>query len=166
MENLSIRYALPLDHPKIISVMPEWWGGRDLRAMLPRLFLIHFHDTSLVAEKHGEFAGFLVGFFSQSRTDEAYIHFVGVHPKYRNEGLGTALYDRFFRICRKHHRNLVRACTSPVNKGSVAFHKKMGFSVEPGDSEVDGISVTRDYNRPNDPKVLFIRDLSIATHSA
>ena len=36
-------------------------------------------------------------------------------------------------------RILVRAVTSPVNRGSVAFHQRMGFQLEPGDAQVDGI---------------------------
>jgi len=159
LQQVTIRLALPSDHPRIISVMPEWWDGRDLTGMLPRLFLVHFHDTSLVAEKDGEFVGFLVGFLSQSRKDEGYIHFVGVHPDFRKKGLGRELYRRFFRICREHGRSLVRSCTSPVNKGSIVFHGRMGFMTEGGDLRVDGVPVTPDYNRPNDSKVLFAKYL-------
>ena len=50
---------------------------------------------------------------------------------------------------------MVRSCTSPVNRDSIAFHQKMGFAIEPGDAEVDGIPVTLDYNRPGDHKVRF-----------
>ena len=32
--------------------------------------------------------GFLLGFFSQLHADEAYVHFVGVHPDFRRLGLG------------------------------------------------------------------------------
>jgi hypothetical protein len=31
----------------------------------------------------------------------------------------------------------------------------MGFTIEPGDDEVDGIPVTMNFNKANDPKVLF-----------
>jgi ribosomal protein S18 acetylase RimI-like enzyme len=154
-DGITIRYAVPSDHPRIISVMPEWWGGRDLTGMLPKLFLVHFHHTSLVAERDGEFVGFLVGFLSPSRKHEGYIHFVGVHPDFRKKGLGREIYRRFFSICREHGRSLVRSCTSPVNKGSIDFHKKLGFAIDAGDGAVDGVPVTPDYNRPNDPKVLF-----------
>jgi L-amino acid N-acyltransferase YncA len=65
------------------------------------------------------------------------------------------LYHRFFKICKEHHRDTIRACTSPVNKGSIAFHKKLGFTISKGNSEVDGIQVSLDYNGPNDDKVLF-----------
>ena len=33
-----------------MAVMPEWWGGRDLRAMLPRIFFEHFR-THLVRRR-------------------------------------------------------------------------------------------------------------------
>ncbi|MDB4444183.1 GNAT family N-acetyltransferase [bacterium] len=158
-KTIRIRKADPSDHSEIISVMQYWWDGRDLTAMLPRLFLIHFNDTSLVIEKDAEFIGFLVGFLSQSRKDEAYIHFVGIHPNHRKRGLGGALYERFFRFCREQGRMIIRSCTSPVNRGSIAFHTRMGFQIESGDSQVDGIPVTVDYNGPNDDKVLFTKYL-------
>ncbi|UCD33538.1 MAG: GNAT family N-acetyltransferase [Desulfobacterales bacterium] len=123
--NFEIRKAEPTDHNRIVSVMKDWWGGRDLTAMLPKLFLIHFHDTALIAEKEHDLIGFLIGFLSQSHANEAYIYFVGVHPEYRKRGLAKMLYERFFKICQEHQRTTVRACTSPVNKGSIEFHKKM-----------------------------------------
>jgi len=154
-KEITIRKAELDDHARIISVIPDWWGGRDLRAMVPRVFLMHFCDTSLIVEKDGEMVSFLIGFLSPSRPDEGYIHFVGVHPDYRKLGLGATLYERFFELCRTHGRTTVRCCTSPVNKGSIAFHTRMGFEILPGDGEADGVPVTRDYNRPGDHKVLF-----------
>jgi hypothetical protein len=64
--------------------------------MLPRLFFEHFTDTSFAAERGGELTGFLVGFVSQSRPGEAYVHFVGVRPDECDRGLGQQLYERFF----------------------------------------------------------------------
>ena len=132
-------------------------GGRDLTAMLPKLFLNHFNDTSFVAESLNRMVGFLIGFLSPSLNlkNEAYVHFMGVHPDFRKRGIGKTLYERFFEICRNQDRTVVRACTSPVNKGSVEFHEKIGFQLEPGDDEINGSPVTRDYNRPGDHKVRF-----------
>jgi len=48
--------------------------------MLPRLFLDHFHATSLVASSDDELVGFLIGFHSASAPHRAYVHFVGVAP--------------------------------------------------------------------------------------
>ena len=103
--------------------------------------------------------GFLIGFMSPALENEAYVHFMGIHPDFRNKGLGKILYERFFELCRQQNRTIVRACTSPVNKGSVAFHRKIGFQVESGDDQVDGIPVTSDYNRPGDHKVKFTKQI-------
>lgn len=153
--DLKIRNSKSSDHPIIINVLKDWWGGRDLTWMLPKLFLIHFCNTSFIIEKDNNLIAFLVGFLSQARINEGYIHFAGVHPQYRGIGLGAYLYNHFFEICKKNNRNVIRACTSPVNKGSIEFHKKLEFQIRQGNAEVDGIQVTLDYNKPNDPKVLF-----------
>ena len=153
--DLTIRNSKPSDHQRIISVMKDWWGGRDLTWMLPKLFLVHFCDTSFIIEKSEDLMAFLIGFLSQSKVNEGYIHLVGVHPDYRGMGLGEFLYHRFFQICKANNRDTIRSCTSPVNKGSIEFHRKIGFSILRGDAEIDGIQVTLDYNGPGDPKVLF-----------
>jgi len=152
---LKIRNSAPSDHRRIIGVLKSWWGGRDLTWMLPKLFLVHFCNTSFVIEKDDDLIAFLIGFLSPSKSKEGYIHFVGVHPDYRGNGIGRFLYERFFEICNENGRNIVKACTSPVNKGSIVFHKKMGFEISEGDAKIDGVQVTLNYNKPNDSKVLF-----------
>jgi len=130
---LTIRNAEPSDYERVSPLVDDWWGGRQMRALLPRLFFEHFRQTSFVAEEDGELVGFLNGFLSQSFGDEAYIHFVGVRPDRRGSGLARELYERFFAVARAHGRTLVRCVTSPVNEGSIAFHRALGFDVERGD---------------------------------
>ncbi len=154
-KGLNARNANPSDHQIIIGVLKDWWGGRDLTWMLPKLFLIHFNNTSFVIEKRDELIAFLIGFLSPAKPMEGYIHFAGVHPEYRGIGIGEYLYNKFFKICKENSRNIIRACTSPVNKGSIEFHKKIGFNISTGNAEIDGIQVTLNYNKPDDPKVLF-----------
>jgi GNAT superfamily N-acetyltransferase len=154
-KGLTIRNSKPLDHQRIISVMKDWWGGRDLTWMLPKLFLVHFCNTSFIIEKGDNLTAFLIGFLSQSKVNDGYIHLVGVHPDYRGIGLGEFLYHRFFQICKENNRDTIRSCTSPANKGSIEFHKKVGFNILKGNAEVDSIQVSLDYNGPNDQKVLF-----------
>src|SRR5207237_10858106 len=91
-----IRHAEPEDFGRVIAVIDEWWGGRPMAAMLPKLFFVHFRDTSFAAEDEGRLVGFLCGFRSQTYEDEAHIHFVGVDPEARARGIGRALYERFF----------------------------------------------------------------------
>ena len=133
---MLIRPAEPTDYPRVHAVIDDWWGGRPMAAMLPKLFFVHFRDTSFVAEDDGSLAGFLCGFRSQTFHDEAYIHFVGVDPARRAAGLGRALYERFFASVPE--RSVVRAVTSPLNERSVAFHQALGFEVERIDDDYDG----------------------------
>ena len=132
-----IRHAEPGDYARVIGVVDDWWGGRRMAPMLPKLFFVHFRDTSFVAEEEGgRIVGFLCGFRSQSFADEAYIHFVGVDPSQRGSGLGRELYERFFAAVAP--RTIVRAVTAPVNERSVAFHRALGFEVERVDEDYDG----------------------------
>jgi ribosomal protein S18 acetylase RimI-like enzyme len=97
--------------------------------MLPRLFFEHFRPTSFVAEgaSDAQLLGFLCGFVSQTDPREAYIHFAGVDPDHRGRGVGRRLYHVFFAAARERGCTSVRCVTSPVNTGSVAFHRAMGF---------------------------------------
>jgi len=113
-----------------------------MAAMLPKLFFIHFRDTSFVGERGGgELAGFLCGFRSQTFEDEAYVHFVGVDPEQRGSGLGRTLYACFFEAVAP--RTVVRAVTSPVNEQSLAFHRALGFEVDRVDEDYDGRGESR-----------------------
>lgn len=154
-EAVTIRNADPRDHQTIVSVIPEWWGGRDLRASVPKLLLIHFSPTSFIAEENESLAGFLVGFLSQTFPDEAYIHFAGVRPDLRNQGVATALYKKFFQAVSLQSRSTIRSCTAPENKLSIAFHRGMGFSIEPGDDFIGELPVTTGYLQETDKKVIF-----------
>jgi predicted GNAT superfamily acetyltransferase len=134
----------------VIAVLDDWWGGRPMRDMLPKLFFVHFRDTSFVAERDGELAGFLVGFLSQAEPEEAYVHFVGVRPGERGSGLGRTLYERFFAVARDRGRTRVTCVTSPRNEGSVAFHRSLGFQPGPARAGYDG---------PGEDRVVLFRPL-------
>jgi predicted GNAT superfamily acetyltransferase len=154
---IVIRQAEAEDYAAIIAVVNAWWGGRAMRDMLPKLFFVHFRETSFMAEANGQQVGFLIGFLSQTFPDEAYIHFVGVHPDYRLAGVGRRLYEAFFAAAEAAGRSKVRCVTSPVNKNSIAFHLGMGFAIEPGETEVEGIPVHRDYDGMGEDRVVFVR---------
>jgi ribosomal protein S18 acetylase RimI-like enzyme len=149
---VSIRHAKPSDYGRVIGRINVWWGGREMAPMLPKLFFLHFEGTSFVAEdKEGDLAGFVCGFLSQTNSDEAYIHFVGVSPDHRGQGLGRTLYERFFDEVRAQGRSIVRCVTSPVNQRSVAFHEALGFEVD---------RVAKDYDGPGEDRVLLVKRLN------
>jgi ribosomal protein S18 acetylase RimI-like enzyme len=134
---VRLRTARPQDYDLIAAVADEWWG-RPILDLLPRLFLDHFHSTSLVAEDGGAMVGFVIGLLSPSLPDRAYLHFVGVAPGWRQQGLAARLYEQFFALARADGRTTVSAVTSPVNTGSIEFHRRMGFTVSAPVPNYDG----------------------------
>ncbi len=163
----ATRAATAADHGRMIEAIRLWWGdsrspaeARELSRLLPRLFLEHFSGTSLVVEDDGRLAAFLVGFHSADRPEQAYIHFVGVDPERRRAGLAAGLYRTFFDRAQRSGRTTIRAITSPANRGSIAFHRRLGFALEPGDHEVNCVPVHRDHDGPGEHRVCFRLDLT------
>lgn len=149
---VQIRHANPSDYGRVIQHVNAWWDGREMALMLPKLFFVHFEGTSFVAEDdEGRLVAFLIGFVSQSKPEEAYVHFVGVSPDHRGSVLGRALYERFFAAVQAQGCTVVRCVTSPLNIDSVAFHESLGFAAE---------SVAPDYDGPGEDRVLLARSLA------
>lgn len=151
-DGITLRTAREDDYPAIAEALHRWWlqpgfdtelATRERVAMVPRLWLQHFAGTSLVAYEGEALRGFLVGFLSADRDDEGYIHFVGVHPELRRRGLGRRLYGRFFEVCRAAGRRRVRCVATPSNALSIAWHRALGFAVEPAVEDYDGPGITR-----------------------
>lgn len=122
-----IRNIREDDYDTIILKINEWWGGRDMVKMLPRLFFIHFQGSSFAVEDLGRIVGFLIGFISDTHKDIGYIHFVGVDPTYRNQKIATKLYKKFIDYCVGNGVLNIKCVTSPTNKVSIAFHYSFGF---------------------------------------
>jgi len=142
VSEIQVRAARPDDHPRIRAVCDTWWG-KPVVHVLPRLFLDHFHDTSLVAEEGADLVGFLVGFHSPALPEVSYVHFAAVAPEHRRTGLARDLYRRFTDAACTDGRSLVRAVTSPSNEGSIAFHRGIGFAVSGPHADHDGPGVDR-----------------------
>jgi GNAT superfamily N-acetyltransferase len=157
---LRLRCTEPSDYALVLAVMDDWWGGRAMSARLSHVFFSHFRPTSFVMETDDRLVGFLLGFLSQTRADEAYIHFVGVHPEFRGLGLGRRLYELFFAAAAANGRDWVSSITAPRNRTSIAFHRRMGFLVDPGDGEVDGVPVKLDFAGAGGHRVVFHRRIS------
>ncbi len=161
-DDWRFRRPAEADHPAVVAVVDEWWAGRRMRAMLPRLWFTHFAGSSWIVESgEGRLLGFLVGFVSPDRPAEAYVHMIGTNPNHRKRGLGRALYERFFEDARARGARRVSAVTWPANQISVRFHTAMGFRPDdgPGTQPLYGTVSYPDYDGEGEDRVLFIRDL-------
>jgi ribosomal protein S18 acetylase RimI-like enzyme len=156
---MNIRQLQEADYETIIEAIDDWFDGRQMSHLLPRIFFIHFRPTSFAIEEDGRVIGFLAGFVSQTYPNQAYIHFVGIEANYRGRGLGRQLYSTFFETVRGLGCTTVRCITSPVNSGSIAFHTRMGFRIERSNGERHGVPCTINYELKGADRVLFVRCL-------
>lgn len=154
---MKIENIQSTDYDLIISNLNEWWGGRNMTDMLPRLFFKHFNNTSfIVKEDNDSIIGFIVGFVSQTEKTKAYVHFIGVKPDKRGKNVGKKLYERFFLTVDSLGVNNVECVTSIKNVNSIEFHKRIGFTIIEGDSiDTNGISYHKNYDGQNEDRVLF-----------
>lgn len=160
--DLVFRRPTEADHPRIHAVVDEWWGGRRMRALVPRLWLQHFTGTSWVAEDgDGRLRGFLIAFLGQDDPGTGYVHLVASDPNVRRRGIGRALYERAFTDLAAHGARHVTAVTWPGNRTSVAFHRAMGFLVDdgPGTVPIYGTPAHPDHDGAGEDRVVFRRDL-------
>jgi L-amino acid N-acyltransferase YncA len=160
----ELRFRRPAedDFLQIVRVVDEWWGGRRLHHLLPRLWFQHFTGTSWVAETDdGRLAGFLVGFVSPDRPAEAYVHMVAANPNLRRRGVGRRLYDRFIDDVRDRGVRRVTAVTWPGNRSSIDFHRAIGFRLDdgPGSQTIYGVPAFSDYDEDRDDKAVLTRDV-------
>ena len=159
-EGIVFRRPTEADYPTVVRVIDDWWGGRKMDFLLPRLWLQHFTGTSWLAETDdGALAGFLIGFHSPDQSNVAYCRLIGTNPNLRLHGLGRALYERFFEDARRAGRHEVRAITWPGNKTSITFHRSMGFEIQagPGTQNLYGVPAIPAYDFDREDRTIMVR---------
>lgn len=160
-----MRRPTPTDHRAVVAIVDDWWGGRRVRDLLPRLWFDHFAGTSWIAEDgDGRLAGFLVGFVSPDQPTVGYVHMIATSPNVRGRGLGRNLYERFFADVAGRGVREVRAVTWPGNRTSVAFHRALGFEIDagPGTQRLYGTPAYPDDDGEGEDRVHFRRRIESA----
>jgi len=161
-DGVTLRRPTEADYPSIVRVIDDWWGGRKMDVLLPRLWLQHFTGTSWLAETaDGGLAGFLIGFHSPDQPDVAYCRLIGTNPNGRLAGVGRALYERFFDDARRAGRHQVRAITWPGNRTSIAFHRALGFEIEvgPDSQNLYGTPAIAGYDFDREDRSILVRSV-------
>lgn len=159
---LTFRRPLETDHPRVVAVVDEWWGGRRMRALLPRLWFQHFTGTSWIAEEaSGRLAGFAVAFISPDEPATGYVHMIAADPNRRRRGIGRALYAHVFEDLASRGVRRVVATTWPGNRPSIDFHRAIGFQVDdgPGTEPIFGTPAHPGYDGGDEDRVMLVRDL-------
>jgi len=158
---MLVRNAFPGDFLEVAKKSKEWADLVIERESIYHIMTEHFRDTCFIAEDRGEMIGYLLGFRSQSRPDEALIHLIHVAPHLRGNGIGSRLFNQFQYAAKRMGCKRIMAITKPENNYCNRFHKAMGFSVvEMGEAiEVNGMRAIKDYNGPGKHMVMWQKDI-------
>ncbi len=160
---IRLRHPVEDDHPLLVAVVDEWWGGRRVRASLPRLWLQHFTGTSVVAQRDagGTPVGFVIGFVSPDHPHLAYLHLIGVAPGHRRKGVGRTLVERWAEVVRARGASRATTIAWPGDPAGLAFLRAVGFAVDagPGTRALYGTAAHTDWNREGDDQAVLHREL-------
>ena len=132
--------------------------------MLPKLWFKDFASTSFVIrDQDSQPIAFLVGYISQTDKTKAYVHFIGVDPEYRGDGLGRSLYEAFAHKALGLGANRIEAVTSPINAASLRFHESLGFMAIDDDGHLVSptqASGQKDFDGIGEERVLLVKTLT------
>lgn len=151
------------DFPHISENLDAWWGGRNMAPMLPKLWFKDFSSTSFVIRgPASQPIAFLVGYVSQADKTKSYVHFIGVDPKFRTDGLGRSLYEAFADKVLSLGANRIEAVTSPINTTSLRFHESLGFMAKEASGDLvlpTQASGHKDFDGNGEDRVLLVKTL-------
>ena len=157
---MNITQCTKDDYDQIITDMADFWNSSNidlLRSLHNPIFLYEFGNTAFVVKEGEKVIGYLFGFYSQT-SFAAYVKFVGVRASHRKRGVGRALYEYFVMISKRQSCNELKAITSPNNRISIAFHRRLGMELL-GEPNEDGIPVVKDYAGPGNDRVVLRKDI-------
>ena len=160
----DLRRATEADHAVLVASVDDWFGGRHVRHLLPRAWFRHFGSTSFIASAgaRGAPVGFVVGFLSPDRSDEAVIHLLAVHPNHRRRGAGRTLVEAFTREAASSGRSIATAVVWPDDPVAAAFLMALGFRADdgPGTRRLYGRPAYADYDADGEDRAIFIRAIA------
>jgi len=161
--DLAWRHPGEDDHPGLVALVDDWYGGRRVHATFGRFLLAYFGSTSLLAETvDRKVAGYLVGFVSPDRPEEAFIHTAAVNPNLRRRGVGRELYRRFGILAAARGARRLVVPVWPGDPMAVKFHHALGFEPQGGDGAMRlyGTLALPDYEYPGEDRAIFVREIA------
>ena len=144
-EGVHIRHLEGRDLETLLDM--DWRGLPQERFSIYLLFCVHFHQTSLVAEKDGDRVGVLVG-STDADGRMAYLNHIVVQKEWEGQGIGRTLIEQWLDLLK------ARGVQKVWLHGDLNLYRRFGF--EESDDVFD--PAIMEYYRQHDRKVLA-RDL-------
>jgi ribosomal protein S18 acetylase RimI-like enzyme len=85
-----------------------------------------FEKTSFVVSSENKLAGFLLGFMSQTKTNQGYVYSIGVAAEHRGKGIGKLLIESFQNSIHSLGADAIYLTTTPDNHMALGFYGHMG----------------------------------------
>lgn len=165
--DIRLRRPTEADYRIIAAVVDDWWDGKVLHGLLPRLWFRHFAGTSWIAEiadprtRAGvpTVAGFLIGFVSPADPAIGVIHALGVDPRWRRIGVGKALVGAFAVDASTAGATILETLIWPGNRRSLPFLAALGFGPDPDPDArpIYGIPAIEGYDFGTEDRARFTR---------
>ena len=150
---MEITLCTKADFDQILTEIADFWGSdRTLKLHHP-ILLYEFGNSAYVVKEGERVVGYLFGFISQT-APVGYVKFIGVRRSHQRRGIGRRLYERFTDFARSKGCAELKAITSPTNKVSIAFHRRLGMELL-GEPNEEGVPVVKDYSGPGIDRVVF-----------
>lgn len=161
---LRWRAPTPTDHARLVAALEEWTSApgahEAIEAAVPAALLARGAATSELAEDaDGEVAAFVVALTADDEPGVGYVQFVWVRPDHRRRGLASGMYGHALAALASAGCTRVRAETSSVNRGSIAFHEALGFRAESAGPQAGPAGAVP----AGAQRILLTRDLAAAT---
>ena len=159
---VRLRNPSEADHPAVVAVLDEWWGGRRVRHRLPRLWFRHFAATSWLAElPGGALVGVVVGLLSPEQAGEAQLYLLGVDPNHRRRGIGRNLEAALADDVRGRGARTIRAELPTGDPVALRAMLALGYEVDagPGTSPIHGTPAYADHDGPGEDRIVLVRRL-------
>jgi GNAT superfamily N-acetyltransferase len=149
----EISLCTPEDYFRILDALPEFWDGRDTRALHHPFLINEFKNSAFVIRGGPQVLAYLFGFLSQSEP-VGYVHTIAARASARRRRLAQQLFDHFVGFARQHGCTHIKAITTPSNAGSIAFHKSLGMELL-GEPNANRIPVVPNYAGRGVARVVF-----------
>ncbi len=158
---MLVRNTFPGDFLEVARKSKEWADIVIERESIYHILTEHFRSTCFIAEDRGEMLGYLLGYRSQSRPEQALVHLVQVAPRLRGNGIGRRMFNQFQATVKAMGCTRIATHSRPENNDCNRFYKAMGFEMAAGENtvEVNGMPAVKDYNGPGKHRVVWFKNI-------
>ncbi len=142
--------------PDVIKLMEQ--GAPYIRPRTASDYWLYAHlfaSSCPVALIDGEVAGAVMAFRSQEDPAEVYIQDVMTSPGHRRLGVAKALLEHVRLRAVSWDCSRVYLTSEPENTDAQATWLSLGFHNVPGEMEVNGVSVRRDFKGPGKHRAVY-----------